>query len=100
MGGKHGRMPRASWGGVEHQAQADSLTGGGELRDGASSYGCLEMHESRGGMDSSRCQCSAKEKEDHSISSTTQPEGLKEHGGMDGRKPAFMDPRKSPLKGL
>lgn len=38
MGGKHARMPRASWGGVEHQGQADSLTGGGQLRAGAS--GC------------------------------------------------------------
>lgn len=57
---------------------------------------CLEMHESSGGMDSGGCQCSAKEKEDHSIFSTTQLEGLKERGGMDGRNPAFMDPRKVP----
>lgn len=28
---------------------------------------CLEMHASSGGMDASGCQCSAKEKEDHSI---------------------------------
>lgn len=60
---------------------------------------CLEMHESSGGMDSSGCQCSAKEKEGHSIVSM-QLEGLKERGGTDGRNPAFMDPRKSPLKGL
>lgn len=48
-------------------------------------------------MDSSGCQCSAKEKEDHNTIATAQLEGLKEHGGLDtGKTQHSWTPEKAP----